>query len=261
MRAFRVSFRVLTFAGCTWLALGAAASAEVQISIRDGQVSIAAKDATVRQIMTEWARVGHTKIVNVERIAGAPMTIELKNVPEKDALDLLLRSISGYIAAPRAPFVSNASLFDRIVVMPTSAAPSTTAPSSAPPPPFAAQTGLAQAPGQDDEERTVVQPARGTIFSTFPQPQIGNPQRSVPAATPGAIGAPPQQQQPQVPQVQPQVIPQAPAPAPPAQTPGASPGAPFGAVSAPGMIAPAPPQQPGQIVPAPAQQRRSPNEP
>jgi hypothetical protein len=40
------------------------------LSIHDGRVSIVAKDATVRQILTEWARVGRTKIVNVERIPG-----------------------------------------------------------------------------------------------------------------------------------------------------------------------------------------------
>ena len=58
--------------------------------MQDGRVSIVAKDATVRQILTEWARVGQTKIVNVERIPGGPMTIELTNVPEAHALEILL---------------------------------------------------------------------------------------------------------------------------------------------------------------------------
>jgi hypothetical protein len=243
------AFHILALAGCTWLTLGASASADVQISIRDGRVSIAARDATVRQILTEWARVGRTQIVNVERIPGAPMTIELNNVPERDALDMLLRSISGYIAAPRAPFVSDASQFDRIVVMPTSAAPST-AVSSAPPPPFSAQPGNFQPPGPDDEEqRTVVQPARGTIFSTFPQPQVANPRRvAVPSPTPGGEGGPPP------PAAQPDPpIPAPPVPGVPQAVPG---GAPFGAVAAPGMIAPAPPQQPGQVAPQSVQPRR-----
>jgi hypothetical protein len=237
---------VLTLVGCAWFTLGSTASADVQISIRDGQVSIAAKDATVRQILTEWARVGRTNIVNVERIPGASMTIELKNVPEKDALDMLLRSISGYIAAPRAPFVSDASLFDRIIVLPTSAAPNATATSSGPPP-FSLQTGLPLSQGtEDDELRAGIQPPpRGPIFNTFPQPQVANPQRQgAPAATPGAVAAPPQQQpfflaQPPV------IAPQTPASSP---TPSAQPSAPAGAVSTPGMIAPAPAQQPGQVV-------------
>ena len=56
------------------------AVAEVKVTMQEGRVSIVAKDATVRQILTEWARVGQTKIVNVERIPGGPMTLELTNV-------------------------------------------------------------------------------------------------------------------------------------------------------------------------------------
>ena len=141
------AFSTLALAGCTWLALGATAFADVQISIHDGRVSLAAKNATVRQILTEWARVGRTTIVNVERISGGPLTIELSNVPEQDALDLLLRSVSGYMAAPRAPFVSDASQFDRIIVLPTSVAPRPAASSA--PPPFAQTNGLLQQPPDD----------------------------------------------------------------------------------------------------------------
>ena len=68
------AFSTLALAGCMWLALGSTAFADVRISIRDGRVTLAAKDATVRQILTEWARVGRTQIVNVERISGGPVT-------------------------------------------------------------------------------------------------------------------------------------------------------------------------------------------
>ena len=34
------------------------AAADVQVTIQDGKVSVVAKDATLRQIMFEWARVG-----------------------------------------------------------------------------------------------------------------------------------------------------------------------------------------------------------
>src|SRR5437773_913119 len=54
----------------TSLLLASGASAEVQLSIQNGRVSLKAKDATLRQIMQEWARVGQTKIINVERIPG-----------------------------------------------------------------------------------------------------------------------------------------------------------------------------------------------
>src|SRR6478609_3183690 len=129
------AFSTLALAGVAWLALGSTSFADVRISILNGQVSLAAKDATVRQILTEWARVGRTQIVNVERIAGGPITIEFTNVPEQEALDMLLRSLSGYMVAPRAVAIADASNFDRIIVMPTSASPrpAVSASASAPP--------------------------------------------------------------------------------------------------------------------------------
>ena len=41
------------------------------LSIHDGRVTLDAQDVTVRQILTEWARVGKTRIVNGERISAA----------------------------------------------------------------------------------------------------------------------------------------------------------------------------------------------
>src|SRR5262249_58111908 len=89
----------------------ATASADVQLTMDNGRVTIVAKDASVRQILTEWARVGHTKIVNVEKIPGGPVTLELRNVTETQALDVLLRNLSGYITAPRAAHAANMSQF------------------------------------------------------------------------------------------------------------------------------------------------------
>jgi len=111
--------KTLILAAAACLTAASTASADVHLTIQNGRVSIVAKDATVRQILTEWARIGQTKIVNVERIPGGPMSIELNNVPESQALEVLLRAMSGYIAAPRAVDAANLSRFDRIIVMPT----------------------------------------------------------------------------------------------------------------------------------------------
>src|ERR1700704_4950932 len=127
MRALNASALALF----VWIAGSSTASADGLLTIRDGRVSLIAKDATVRQILTEWARVGQTKIVNVERIPGGPVSIELNNVPESQALEVLLRAMSGYIAAPRAVDVANLSRFDRIIVMPTLAGARATASSAA----------------------------------------------------------------------------------------------------------------------------------
>jgi hypothetical protein len=191
----------------------------------------------------EWARVGHTKIVNVERIPGGPLTLELKDVPEMEALDVLLRTLSGYMAAPRVSYMPDASQFDAIIVMPTTAPPPSRTAASTAPAPFAPPSGF---PVIDDDQGPPGpgQPPRGPIFSTFPQPQVGAPQQrpNLPAVRPG-IPQPLPDQGPQ--QVQPPIV--FPQPAAPASQPAA----PFGAVSAPGMIA-QPTPQPGQV----AQPRR-----
>ena len=94
-------------------------AAGVQLSIRDGLVSLDAQDVTVRQILTEWERVGKTQIVNVERIISGPITLRFEGVPEKQALDIVLRAIPGYVALPRATPVADASVYDRILIMAT----------------------------------------------------------------------------------------------------------------------------------------------
>jgi hypothetical protein len=250
------AFSTLVLAGCMWLALGSQAFADVQISIHDGLVSLSAKDATVRQILTEWARVGRTRIVNVERIAGAPITIELTNVPEQEALDLLMRSLSGYLVAPRTPIVSDASQFDRIIVMPAAAAPrpAVSAAAAPAPAPFGQLNGLIPPPDDDENNR----PGNPSLPPTLPMfnnpPQQPNPRRpgnTLPAPVPGpGIFAPVPQNDPQVAQ---------PIQVPPGPQPTTNP---FGAVSTPGMIAPAA-SQPGQVVPQGPQgpqPRRTPND-
>src|SRR2546423_10449925 len=99
--------------------LAASAFADVHVTMKNGRVSIMAKDATVRQILAEWARVGQTKILNLERVPGGPQTLELDDVTEAQALDVLLRPLSGYILAPRAFAAANLSTFDRIIILPT----------------------------------------------------------------------------------------------------------------------------------------------
>jgi len=254
-------FSTLALAGCMCLAVGSQAFADVRITMREGRVSLSAKDATVRQILTEWARVGRTQIVNVERIAGGPITIEFTNVPEAEALDMLLRSLSGYMVAPRAVAIADASNFDRIIVMPTSASPrpAVSASASAPPPPapFGQMNGIMQPPQEDDNNQApgAVQlpPALAPIFNNLnlqPQPAGANPRRpgntGGPQPGPGIFGTMPPQEQPPPPV-------QAAPPAQPATNP-------FGAVSAPGMIAAPAASQPGQLVPQVQQQRRSSND-
>ena len=248
--------RVLALAGCTWLALVAVGcAAEVQLSIRNGRVTIVAKDATVRQILTEWARVGktkdrqrrahsrradHARAEERARSGGARRAAALaQRLHGRAARAVCVRCVavrSHHRDADQSPPPRHGPPRRHPAVFPANRRPARTT------------------TGQDDEEaeHRAVQPPRPPIFSTFPQPQVGNPQRQgAPAGDAGrrrltgrnrsnrndsqaAAGDPPGRHR--------------------LFNPGGQPSAPFGATSTPGMIAPAPAQQPGQP-------RRSPNEP
>lgn len=103
-----------------------ASAGDLKLSMQNGRVTIIADNVPLRQILQEWARVGHTTIVNADKLSGPAMSLQLVDAPERDALDILLRSASGYIAAPRPVPVENAAFYDRVTIMATSRAPSVT---------------------------------------------------------------------------------------------------------------------------------------
>ena len=94
----------------------------LKLQIHDGRVTLEAQNVPVRQILAEWARIGGAKIVNGEKVAGAPLTLQLQSMPERQALDIILRGVSGYMLAARQ-VGTGVSAFDRIMILPTSAAP------------------------------------------------------------------------------------------------------------------------------------------
>jgi hypothetical protein len=110
-----------------------ARAGDLKLSIDAGRVTIIADNVPLRQILQEWSRVGQAKIVNADKLSGPTVTLQLVNMPEKDALDILLRSASGYIAAPRAVALAGASMYDRVTILASSRAPATTMSSAAPP--------------------------------------------------------------------------------------------------------------------------------
>lgn len=120
--------------------IGATASAQqpsLGLQFQNGTVSLRAQNVAVRQILAEWARVGGTRIVDGDRVSGGPVSLELTNVPEQQALDIVLRGVAGYMLAPRASASTGASVFDRILILPSS-----NAPRAATPPPAFGTTGV-----------------------------------------------------------------------------------------------------------------------
>ena len=119
------------------LALPASAG-DLKLEFRDGRVTLLARDVSVRQILTEWAKVGGTQIVNLERLSAVPVTLQLEAVSEQKALEVVLRSVAGYVAAPRRPEHPGRSAYDRILVLAISNPPAASPRSAGSPPAFPA---------------------------------------------------------------------------------------------------------------------------
>jgi hypothetical protein len=184
------------------LAFGWAASpafaGDLKLTMQGGRVTIIAHDVPLRQILQEWARVGSTNIVNAEKVPGAPLTLELVDVPEQQALDTLLRSAAGYMAAPRPVGTVGASVYDRIMILPTSRPPAATAAAVAPQP--FQQPRPQPMPVDDDDEEPVNMPMQNPpVVGAFPGPNSAQPPQPVTQQAPGQQPPgqqPPGQQQP-----------------------------------------------------------------
>lgn len=185
------------------LAIGVAAPAsagDLKLTMQNGRVTLIADNVPVRQILLEWARIGQTRIDNADKMGGPAVTLQLVDMPEKDVLDILLRSAAGYIAAPRPFSVANAATYDRITIMATSRPPAATAMSAPTPAPF-------QRPPQPvddvDEPINVTMPPNqppNPVTSQFPGMLPQNQQAMPPTANqpgpltsprPGVLPAPP----------------------------------------------------------------------
>src|ERR1044071_4296363 len=112
-----MSFRQILASAALLCCCAAPAPAQaVKIEFHDGRVNLSAQNASVRAILNEWARLGGTRIVNADRVAGGGITLELNGVPERQALDAILRNASGYMAGPRADGSTGSSTFASILI-------------------------------------------------------------------------------------------------------------------------------------------------
>jgi hypothetical protein len=187
-----MAFRALTVAAILlgWTCADQAQQL-VRLEFNDGTVTLSARDAPLRAILAEWARLGGATVVNGDRVVGQPVTLELTAVPERQALDVLLRSVSGYMIAPRRAGSSGASMFDRILILPTSTPPTNPAPAVAarpgpqrpiilarPPRPIATPNDTDQddADGTDEQEAAAADPPQRPIDPRVRPPiQVGPP--------------------------------------------------------------------------------------
>jgi hypothetical protein len=223
---FRTAF------ACAAMLLGVAATSSAQsvtLQFNDGRVTLNAQNAPIRTILVEWARLGGTRIVNGDRLGGAPVTLELTDIPERAALDILLRTAAGYVVTARQE-PGGPSTLGGVIILATSSAPKTQAPVT-----FGAATVQPQRAFPEDaaEERTGVVAAPVLAGAPTP-PAVPGP--SVIRVGPNGL---PQVQTPFGQQPESAQPPAQPAPARPATTVQTLPG-----TARPGEITPPPPAQP-----------------
>ena len=191
---------VLVLGSASW-----AASGELKLTLGDGRATLIAQDVPLRQILAEWARIGKTTIVNGDKLTGPPLTLQLVDRPEREVLEVLLRSASGYIAAAREVNLAGASQFDRVMILPTSRGPVGVA--AAPTPQPFQRVNVPRPMPTDDEpiEPNMVpnnQPVGVQNLPDFPGQPVPNPTQLAPgqpqpiltAPRPGMLPAPPQGQ-------------------------------------------------------------------
>jgi hypothetical protein len=242
----RLIVATVLISGCaTWASAG-----DLKLTLSNGRATLIAQDVPLRQILDEWARIGKTTIVNGDKLNGPPLTLQLIDRPEREVLDLLLRSASGYIVAQRDVTAPGTSVFDKVMILPVSRGPvgaaTNTPPTAFNNRPMAMQPQPMPVPDDDDppgeQPPQVLPPGMVAPNGPVQNPAQMPPGQQAPMTSPrpGFLPAPPAGQ--------PNPYAQPPAPgqptAPGAQVPGIQPTVP-GAIPPPFVRPPGGPGGPG----------------
>lgn len=238
---FHISMATVLLLAVAW---PTAAQQPVALQFNAGRVTLQARNAPVRTILAEWARLGGAMVVNGDRVAGAPVTLDLTDVSERQALDIILRGVAGYMLAPRPAGSVGASAFDRIMILPTSAAPQNPPPAVAasrrpvvPRPPVIARPPEAALDASADQEP---EEAPADPEPAVDAPPVNNPRMMPPVIRPLPGSAPNPDEDAETDAAEPSSPGTTAAPT----TPSNPFGVPAGSSTMPGVIAPVPrPQQ------------------
>jgi hypothetical protein len=117
----RVNRWLLALAVALQPGLAAAQASHVSLTIDEHGVTLDAREATIGAILQEWERVGGIKVMAPETLNDGPVTLQLTNVPEREAFDILLRGAGGYVLGPRTAGTVGASQFGMLVLVPPGA--------------------------------------------------------------------------------------------------------------------------------------------
>jgi hypothetical protein len=192
----RLHLLVLCVFAATWTPAAPAAAPHVQLTFKDGLVWLSASAASARDILTEWGRVGGTRVIAVDRLDTAPLSFDLRGVPEMEALSTILRASGGFVTSAWAPenAAQHPSRFAGIAVITAraplnAAAPAPSAPAPPPPQAVADPSGAQRIIGADgqfvpDDQDGAPPPPPAQVPATPASPAPAG------SATPGTVPPP-----------------------------------------------------------------------
>lgn len=226
---------------------GAAPSHVLDLTFEaDGNVTLSAKNVTIREILAEWARQCGCYVVNAEKLPGGPIPVPLlfPHQPQGKVLDSLLRTAAGYVLTPQREGSTSRSSFETIYILATSSPVNAgyTAPVST-----ASAFPLPTTGSPEDEIAPVTPMSSGPPRPMGPMPPGAGPTPSASTAPPPAYPTP------HVPGVPASFVPIVPiGSSQTMQTPGSSTavGAPGAMTAAPGTMTVAPPGSSSPTSPA-----------
>src|SRR5258706_15195970 len=137
-RARLIFTRLAGWLVCFWILAGGrgAYGQDLRLQFHAGLVDLSAHAVSVAEILARWSEVGGITVVNGNQVQSGPMTIDLVNTPEREALSVILRGVPGYLLAEGNDPNLARSVIGRIVLLPTRTTPlaaTTIIPSSPPP--------------------------------------------------------------------------------------------------------------------------------
>jgi hypothetical protein len=176
-----------SFATALTLAPVTAAAQSLSLDIKDGLVTLDARDVSLRQILQRWAEIGGVILINGDKVAPTPVTLQLSNVTERAALDTLLRPVSGYILGGRAGGAGVG--IDRIMILPTSSVLAGAVPRVAAAPLGRPARAAAAMAGESAESvPTDIEAARGAVAEPESGSRVGGIGGTVGGTLGGIVG-------------------------------------------------------------------------
>lgn len=114
-----------------------ASAQKLSLQIDKGLVTLDADNVTVDEVLARWVTTTGLNLISKSgQGSDIPVSLRLDGVPERQALAMVLRDLSGYIMGERRDPLTGIVTIDRLMILPQSAAQPNAAPAVAPRRPF-----------------------------------------------------------------------------------------------------------------------------